>query len=635
MPANLGTTTRPCIKLNGTVYPLKEGTQIRKTDITPFAAKISSGDPKYGDFTYSSRIILRDFRGGMGLLNARADKPGRYWHSTLDMRFPYQTTLNLRAVSTTYGNSLPFKTFGEVSGYVVGFSQDTTPPKLYYLDNNTWTVTANPFSTNEHNLLGFTTYTPPGGSETLFVYGRKVSGTAQYAYSTDGITWTAKTAPAVTIRAMVEYDRQLVAFSEDGIYYSQNPSAAVPTWATLLTGMPKRPIDAAIYVDEQNNEAIYFTTDDALWRVNFYAGTLTLVRKFHAGIIGFQNSLSVAQGTLRVHNGALMVATTRGLLRWTLATQTWISPNLDDGLEVGYHGIVTSMFSDGENLWAGIAAGDHGTVDYQYTHLMVYDEQGWHRVYVGNYSSPPSARCAVWVTTTGASPGFTRVFAATEYPAYAPAYIEFPYAAANPLQVSNTTYQYNGELITSWDDGGFAEIPKGAFELAVNYNLKNANNSIDVAYAIDDAASWTSLGTITGAGDLAVITKTLSFGSGYGIAFQKIRFRFTLTRDLNTTTTTPVLNYAILKFIPQPDTKFSWNCTLDFSKAALADVGLDPYTARSLIDAARASKPLVDFQEWPPTSTTYKVKVANRPELEREVNNVLEGEVALAVAEVV
>ncbi len=114
-------------------------------------------------------------------------------------------------------------------------------------------------------------------------------------------------------------------------------------------------------------------------------------------------------------------------------------------------------------------------------------------------------------------------------------FITLPRDVINPLELSSYTYQAIGEIITPWLDGREISANKLAIQLFVNAIKATANETIVVDYAINDASGWTNLGTITTTG-----VTTYSLAAGVGVAFNRIRFRFTFARG-GTDTNTPDL----------------------------------------------------------------------------------------------
>ena len=130
------------VEINGNMYYVTSPPRVR-TYISPFSPKFGSGPPKYSDFAVASYQPYRDFRSGMSLLYGREDKTARYWHSTLDMRFPYQVT-NLPLVTATTTTGINAEFIGgvdEINGVVVAFSHASGySSKMWSLSGSAFTI---------------------------------------------------------------------------------------------------------------------------------------------------------------------------------------------------------------------------------------------------------------------------------------------------------------------------------------------------------------------------------------------------------------------------------------------------------------------------------------------------------------
>lgn len=620
--------SRRMIRLNGRLLPLVPWEVVTKVDIVPFAGKITSGDPKYGDFALASHQVYRDFRSGMGLLNARPDKSGKYWHSTLNTRFPYQITMLPQSTSVSLALGAPYNgnrdyvsAWGEIGTRVVAGVRGS----LLYSTSATNFSSSSSLIGNGHRISKFVNYSPPGVAETCFAFtipedgGSGVTG-PQYYHSIDGVSWEIKTQPGGgftnSVYAALEFDRKLVAFTDTGIFWSTNPSAAVPTWNTLTTAIPGTVYSAVVYIDEEGSEAIYFLTATTLYRLNWNSGTWSKIRDFDGGLIntGLSNAIGT---TLCIHNGAIMIPARRGILRWTPTTQTWIGPSKDDGFETGWQGFPQVLLSDGENLISNIIDSSAANAP----NLVVYDEFGWHRLWghiINGAYSTTGYITNVWRTSKNTTSGFIRYYV-NFYDAVQTIMktetFELPIYSDNPLVLSGSRYQSLGDIITPWDDCGFAEIPKGAYELSVNYKLQDANNIITIYYATDRATSWTQLGTCSNSDGIDNIVKTFKFGlTEEGLPFRFIRFKISMNRNGAASTVSPTLFYFTLKYIPRPTTRFSFNHTIDMTNEAALMAGFSGLQEmREFIDTCRESVILLDYQDNP-DATVYQVLVATKPE---------------------
>lgn len=641
-----GVQPREAVWLNGRAYPVMGPVTMQRVDVTPFAGKISAGDPKYGDFTVASTLVMRDWRAGLGLQYARPDKPGRYWESTLDTRFPYQTVLDPKVTNSAstwgpiWGTSI-----SEIGGVIVACDGSTTDSIRYY--NGTWNSGTGLGSAGLVVYRRLVRYTPPGGVLTLYAFAAYAN---RYAYSTNGIAWTtvnlsAGDALGETLIDACVYDAKLVAVGATGnVFFSIGPNNATNGGWDLATedgAVPDSTTRIVTYLNRAGEPAVYVCGTQGVWVVDLYSGAVSQVLDL-AGSKSDYNGIGAC-----VHAAALHIPTVRGVFR---LDATGVAANLgpnaprEDGFpgvgqsgitgHPGYSGQVVMLQSDGPTLYALYSSAMGASSNVGGGAILAYDDMGWHVLHTLRKSdlTPETLtdRGTFYKSPTRASaPQYARFWVGTYRSnssiTYALNYFEIPMAVENSLLDSAYTYEASGSLVTPYFDAEFAEVPKGAYELHVNYRLKDVDNAIVVEYQINNdlGSSWTALGTIGAGGgqaatDLANAVRIFTFGSdAQGIAFQNIRFKFTLTRDAGLTTTTPVLLYAILKLIPRPATKYSFSFVVDLGEEALADAGLDFPTCRAALDACRDSIPLLDFYEFDPRlgAPRWQVLLANKQEM--------------------
>jgi hypothetical protein len=621
--------------LEGRALPLASP-YIAKTDIVPFAAKQTGGDPKYGDFTLSSHQVYRDLRGGLGVQYVRPDKPNRFWESSLDTRFPYQVTLQPKATNSVATGSDPNPQKGngisEIAGLIVATGSLVNTDNIHYFDTawHAGTGLGSP-GVVYRNLVR---YTPPGGVLTLYAF----SDSQRYAYSTNGTAWTvvnlnAGDANAKSLIDACVFDGKLVAVDSTGDLYMTIDPATITAWDKVTESgpVPDTPTRIVTFLNRQTLPAVYVVGTQGVWTIDIYSGETALILDL-AGSKSAYNGLGAC-----VHAGALHIPTARGVLRLdSNGVAANIGPNApgEDGFPglglasattTGYAAArVVMLQSDGLNLYALFSGHSSDLSGNTTAAILCYDGLGWHVLHVLRDSSlveeQKNNMGTFYKSTTRALSGaYARFWVSTVRTRLSVTnainYFDLPLGTENALLDTAYTYESSGKIVTPYDDCGFAEIPKGAYQLIVNYKLPASGLcSIAVEYQIDNllTTSWTSLGTIT---DQTVITKTLYFGAASeGIAFQNIRFRFTLTRGA-TTTETPVLNYAVLKHIPRPPTRYSFSMELDLTHASIVSHGWRGYDEfRDWLEARRAAVPLLSFKEWSGAPTTYNVLVTSKKE---------------------
>jgi len=166
-------------------------------------------------------------------------------------------------------------------------------------------------------------------------------------------------------------------------------------------------------------------------------------------------------------------------------------------------------------------------------------------------------------------------------------WIALPRDVINPLELSTYTYATSGEVITPWLDGREISDSKLALELFVHAHNATSTETIVVDFATNDSASFTNLGTITSSG-----VTTYTMGSGAGVAFRNIRFRFTLARG-GTNTNTPNLGQVEFHWIRPLDVK--WRHTFTVKWDGINDFGDYPEAQYDKLITAANSTVLLDF----------------------------------------
>jgi hypothetical protein len=129
----------------------------------------------------------------------------------------------------------------------------------------------------------------------------------------------------------------------------------------------------------------------------------------------------------------------------------------------------------------------------------------------------------------------------------------------------------------------------------IQYRLDHSYTDIDTG--------WTTLGTISSNGETE-----FTFGSGAGIVFSAIQFKFSLARG-STTTLTPDIQWFSLKYLKLLSPLWGWTFTVNCSKPSYNNK-----SSAQLIDAittAAETDTLLTFvfRNDDGGTETYKVKV--------------------------
>ena len=132
---------------------------------------------------------------------------------------------------------------------------------------------------------------------------------------------------------------------------------------------------------------------------------------------------------------------------------------------------------------------------------------------------------------------------------------------ANPIQVPTAmTYQTTGQWLSAWF--GSPEMRQIGVDIRLHCSQITATEKVTVSVATDfddSAGGFSVLGTITNNG-----TTALKFPNN-GRPFKTIRIKLQLDRG-GTTTLTPRVYSAILRWTPQPRALWSYAFDVDLSK---------------------------------------------------------------------
>lgn len=142
--------------------------------------------------------------------------------------------------------------------------------------------------------------------------------------------------------------------------------------------------------------------------------------------------------------------------------------------------------------------------------------------------------------------------------------------------IENDVLMYTGSpgyLITPWFDGGFSDMVGTAIEMTIASAQLDSTELIVVQYQVDnDESAWLSAALGTNGAGAGVFTvspqETIKFGtatagSGEGLAFKTIRFRFFLDKASGVSALTPVLIAATFKYIKKVKTRNRYRVVID------------------------------------------------------------------------
>lgn len=151
--------------------------------------------------------------------------------------------------------------------------------------------------------------------------------------------------------------------------------------------------------------------------------------------------------------------------------------------------------------------------------------------------------------------------------------------------------------VTPWFNANWANADKTALKFKVYTQGCSADETVVVKYRVNHAttalaSTWTTMGTITTNGETVY-----SFGSGAGIAFKSIQFRFDLARGSTTTNTPDVQWYSLsyLQNMPNSTSTASWGYQFVIDASGERKEYLPPSLLMSNLRTALNSNTLVAF----------------------------------------
>jgi hypothetical protein len=159
---------------------------------------------------------------------------------------------------------------------------------------------------------------------------------------------------------------------------------------------------------------------------------------------------------------------------------------------------------------------------------------------------------------------------------------------AHTIRVDAGTYSTaTGLFVSSTFDAGNQGLTKLAARVTVYHAPLIANEAISLEYDLEDAGSWTLMGTSDADGSRG---KVFTFGAA--VVFRRIRFRIGFA--LTTTTSSPLVQAIVFEYFPRPEPKARWEfeCRLEGTAALpliTLDGAADPKTGAQLADALWAT----------------------------------------------
>lgn len=372
--------------------------------------------------------------------------------------------------------------------------------------------------------------------------------------------------------------------ADGNIWTATTPNAATPTWTTKgsITGIAAGSMRAVCLApDVSGNPIIYATTTTGLF-AHDYANTL-----FYATDVSFPVSstngygLCYWQGYIFVSYGVSVIAYSP-----TAGTVAEVGLNNDDGLAAWDNaGMYISRLIATQHC---IYALTH-IVGSGYTAVYKYDGKGWQKQFTS--------------TSTGYSMHDGIVSDVYAYRLWFDFNGSIYYIAEQstplcPKKISGYTYDDDsngaGVHVTPWFNAGSLTDIKIAKKVDLTSSGCAATETIAVYYRIDHISStsltsdWTALGSAI----TSNTTTTANFGSGAGIAFKAIQFKFVLVRGSTSTNSPDILSFKFY-YLMDASPRWQWSFTADCSNVYL---NKSPKTLEAALITSTEATTLQEFE---------------------------------------
>ncbi len=363
-------------------------------------------------------------------------------------------------------------------------------------------------------------------------YGGKIylaRGADGYSYSSDGSSWTDVAGATETAQAFCVFDGTLYKLEPGGAVESSTDGT---TWGAVVT-LPWPSGDYTTmfeYVNLSGDPALHVAHRRGIDYIDatnkkFYRSGLQVPRHAQGG-----RGCQVWRGDAVAYFAGLT-----GYM-YTPGSIRVIGLDRDDGVPVELRGNVIDLAQGNAVLFAAL---DNSTVDSTPPSSNLTTTFGMHQPKVGSRSSGTPMILAY--NGTGWFPIWKSpvlldtikcimISDAHDYRIWAAAggtvfYGRWPSGVYNPKESADSEYAEQGELITPWHDGNMPTELKTAVDFSLAGQDLTSTETVTAYYATDYNEGWTLIGQYT-----TNSPAVYEFGSGAGLAYHAIRFRFLLQR---------------------------------------------------------------------------------------------------------
>ena len=540
------------ISLNGVLYPV-EG-PIKTSMASTQAARMLIGAQSKDTHPDISVVVWDDFRGGVGInVMDGIQDVDRAWWSELQLRHKGQLVLPPLVTATAASGVTGSFEVGAINEYdntlYAAFGTDV---RTYNNTTDAWAnvTTLSADATDSINVF-------LGGTEYLVI-----ATTSKYDYY-NGSSWTSRTK---AVKFMAFWDDRLWGIDNTGqLWWSSTLGAEtddakvqLPAGSVTNLFVSRAPDgDLIIYCattrglfahDHKNKRfretelALPFHPDNGMgavrWRDSTYFSSGLPIHKY---VNGENSAVITVMGPDRDHG---LPTNRRGRI-------TQLLPSVNDLIALVDATTAPSALS--VHMSAAPSTSDVIAEDAGFSHIMGWDSMGWESKWVSSAETK-----AISVGHVSNAYDSYRLWFAQNEIVY---WMTLPRDVNNPDQLTSQTYHAgtrDHEL--PWFDAGENRVEKLALRVMLEITGASSNETVAVAYALNNSDSFTTLGTITSNG-----LTTFDFPDSTtptGTLFRTIRFKFTLDRG-STTTSSPNVRSMEFHFMKTLPTRYAFVTTVD------------------------------------------------------------------------
>lgn len=547
--------------------------KVKERTISPWTAKITSGNADFGSFQPCDILEYANLRGGIGIENTK-DEGDRYWFAeSMETTKERYMTLGPLVVDTGSMGTPPIK--------ILDFGSNTMfigSSVVYYWSGTTLTNCA------DTNALANVTDAIVVKDATATYLVTCNGSDVRYCITAFGTGKDWATLSTSDIKYLAYFDKRLIGVNASGtaIYYSDQDNiddAAGGAMDTFSISGPWTAVyDLFTGLDiNTSSPALFMVTDAGLVWIDFWVRAADLME------VRYPKTTTALCGLY--WNSEIYIGTGAGICKVGSSLVTQYGPDEDDGLPTDNTGYVYDMIGISHWVICVVSGGTISTILKRHESLG-----GWHPV----YQSYSPIRAIYHSSLT--SPG--KLWFGEENNIK---YILLPDKTHDVTKTSGYTFAATGNIIFS-KFSKLSVIPKTAVKIEALTEGCTATETIAIYIRKDSTTSWgDAVGTITTNGH-----SVINLGSSAGLSFYDIQIGLWFSRG-STTTLTPILKSLALKYVPNPPAVQSWSF-------AIAARGAEAKEIITNLEAARDSTTLVDFSPAGDLNISTKwVKVEQLP----------------------